>query len=37
MLDMVKERLQSFGYEIQDGDEIILNFFYSEGGKHYQE
>lgn len=26
MLDMVKERLQSFGYEIQDGDEIILNF-----------
>ena len=26
MLDMGKERLQSFGYEIQDGDEIILNF-----------
>lgn len=26
MLDMVKDRLQSFGYEIQDGDEIILNF-----------
>lgn len=26
MVDMVKERLQSFGYEIQDGDEIILNF-----------
>lgn len=26
MLDMVNERLQSFGYEIQDGDEIILNF-----------
>lgn len=26
MLDVVNERLQSFGYEIQDGDEIILNF-----------
>ena len=26
MLDLVKERLQSFGYEIQDGDEILLNF-----------
>lgn len=26
MLDMVKARLQSFGYEIKDGDETILNF-----------
>lgn len=26
MLDMVKERLVSFGYELKDGDEIILNF-----------
>lgn len=26
MLDMVKARLQSFGYEIQDVDETILNF-----------
>lgn len=26
MLDMVKERLKSFGYELQEGDEIILNF-----------
>lgn len=26
MLEMVKERLQSFGYELQDGDEVILNF-----------
>lgn len=26
MLDEVEERLESFGYEIQDGDEIILNF-----------
>lgn len=26
MLDMVKERLQSFGYVLQDGDEVILIF-----------
>lgn len=26
MLDMVKERLQSFGYEIQEGDEFALTF-----------
>lgn len=26
MLDMVKARLQSFGYEIKDGDKTILNF-----------
>ena len=26
MLDKVVERLKSFGYEIQSGDEIILNF-----------
>ena len=26
MLDMVKERLQSFGYTVQNEDEIILNF-----------
>lgn len=26
MLDMVKARLQSFGYKIQNGDEAILNF-----------
>ena len=26
MLDMVKARLQSFGYKIQNGDEVILNF-----------
>lgn len=26
MLDMVKGRLRSFGYEIQDGDEAILDF-----------
>lgn len=26
MLDMVKARLQSFGYEIKDGDETIFNF-----------
>lgn len=26
MLDKVKERLQSFGYTLKDGDEVILNF-----------
>ena len=26
MLELVKERLKSFGYELQDGDEIILQF-----------
>lgn len=26
MLDMVKDRLRSFGYEIQDGDETLLDF-----------
>lgn len=26
MLEKVKERLQSFGYTLQDGDEVILNF-----------
>ena len=26
MLEQVKERLQSFGYELQDGDETILAF-----------
>ena len=26
MLELVKARLQSFGYEIQDGDDAILNF-----------
>lgn len=26
MLEMVKERLQSFGYELKEGDEVILNF-----------
>lgn len=26
MPELVKERLRSFGYEIQDGDEAILNF-----------
>ncbi len=26
MLDMAKERLQSFGYEVLDDDEIILQF-----------
>lgn len=26
MLDMVKERLQSFGYTVQSEDELILNF-----------
>lgn len=26
MLDMVKDRLRSFGYEIQDGDEALLDF-----------
>lgn len=26
MLEKVKERLQSFGYTLKDGDEVILNF-----------
>ena len=26
MLDKVKERLRSFGYEVQDGDEAIIAF-----------
>lgn len=26
MLEMVKERLRSFGYELQDGDETVLRF-----------
>lgn len=26
MLEQVKERLQSFGYELQEGDEFSLNF-----------
>ena len=26
MQEMVKERLQSFGYELKDGDEVSLNF-----------
>lgn len=26
MLELLKERLQSFGYEIQEGDETILSF-----------
>lgn len=26
MLDMVKDRLRSFGYEMQDGDETLLDF-----------
>ena len=26
MLEMVKERLKSFGYELKEGDEVILNF-----------
>lgn len=26
MLEMVEARLTSFGYEIQEGDEVILNF-----------
>lgn len=26
MLELVKERLESFGYVLKDGDEIILNF-----------
>lgn len=26
MLGKVKERLRSFGYEVQDGDEAVLNF-----------
>ena len=26
MLEMVKERLKSFGYELQEGDEIALTF-----------
>ena len=26
MVEQVKERLQSFGYELQDGDEFSLNF-----------
>lgn len=26
MLEKVKERLQSFGYILKDGDEVILNF-----------
>lgn len=26
MLEMVKERLKSFGYELQEGDEFALTF-----------
>lgn len=26
MMEMVKERLKSFGYELQEGDEVVISF-----------